>query len=256
MTDKRIEESLSDQVALVTGGSRGIGRAIVLALAQAGAAVTFCYRRDHEAAQEVVTAASATGHKVDAQQVDVSDRRAIDELVAGLHRRYGRVDIVVNNAGIFPSCPVAEMSDEEWDRVLHTNLDAVFYSCRAVIPGMIARREGAIVNLASVAGQRGSAFHAHYAAAKGGVLAFTRSLAREVAPYNVRVNALSPGRIATDLLLEEADEEEHARWRADTPARRLGTPEEVAAAVLFLAGPGATYIMGETLAVNGGLLMD
>mgnify|MGYP001812470213 FL=1 len=182
MTDKRIEESLLDQVALVTGGSRGIGRAIVLALAHAGAAVTFCYRRDHEAAQDVVAAATSAGCKVYAQQVDVSDRRAIDELVAGLHQRDGRVDIVVNNAGIFPSCPVAEMSDEEWDRVLHTNLDAVFYSCRAVIPGMIDRREGVIVNLASVAGQRGSAFHAHYAAAKGGVLAFTRSLAREVAP--------------------------------------------------------------------------
>ena len=256
MTEARGQGDLNGKVALVTGGSRGIGRAIVLALARNGAAVSFCYRQDHAAAEGLVAEATAAGLTVHAAQVDVTERRAVDEMVAGLQQAHGRVDILVNNAGIFPSGPVAEMSDEIWDRVMHTNLYSVFYGCRAVIPGMVARQEGAIVNIASVAGQRGSAFHAHYAAAKGGVLAFTRSLAREVAADNVRVNALSPGRITTDLLLETADAAEHARWRADTPARRLGTPEEVAEAVVFLVGPGATFIMGETLAVNGGLLMD
>lgn len=148
------------------------------------------------------------------------------------------------------------MDDAVWDDVIRANLYSVFYTCRAVLPMMIAAGNGAIVNMASVAGQRGSALHAHYAAAKGGVLAFTRSLARETAAQHIRVNAVSPGRIGTDLLLADASEADHIRWRADTPAQRLGTPEEVAAAVLFLLGPGATYITGETISVNGGLLMD
>jgi NAD(P)-dependent dehydrogenase (short-subunit alcohol dehydrogenase family) len=139
---------------------------------------------------------------------------------------------------------------------VRTNLYSVFYGCQAVLPGMIAAGGGAIVNIASIAGQRGSARHAHYAAAKGGVLAFTRSLAREVIEHNIRVNAVSPGRIATDLLVNDQTAHEFARWMADTPARRLGTPEEVADAVLFLASPASSYLVGETIAVNGGLLME
>jgi 3-oxoacyl-[acyl-carrier protein] reductase len=247
-------DAFAGKVILVTGGSRGIGRAIVLAFASLGGQVIFCYRTDQNAADVVVSAAAAD--KVVAIQADVGDRGAVDRMVESVSARYGRIDVLVNNAGIFPAGPVRDMSDEMWDQVLRTNLYSVFYCCRAVLPGMIDNGGGVIVNMASVAGQRGSALHAHYAAAKGGVLAFTRSLAREVSSQNIRVNAVSPGRIATDLLLDQQDEREHVRWMADTPARRLGAPEDVAAAVLFLASPAAAYVMGETLAVNGGLLMD
>lgn len=249
-----MQTELVGKQALVTGGSRGIGRATVLELAARGAQVDFCYRADHAAAAETIAAAAALHHTVRGHRVDVCDRTAVDRLVAEIGRHAGGIDILVNNAGIFPSTPVADMSDREWTHVLETNLFSVFYTCRAVIPGMRAAGAGAIINVASVAGQRGSARHAHYAAAKGGVLAFTRSLAREVAEHNIRVNAISPGRITTEILPVD-DPEERARWRADTPIRRLGEPEEIARAIAFLAGPDATYIIGETLAVNGGLLM-
>ena len=248
--------NFSGQVALITGGSRGIGRAITLAFARLGATAIFCYQRDHAAATAVSQAAADHGWTVEAFCTDVSQRPAVDTLIAAVVTKHGRIDILVNNAGRFPQTPVLAMSDEEWDSVLRTNLYAAFYCARAVLPAMIAAQAGVIINMASIAGQRGSANHAHYAAAKGGLLAFTRSLAREVIQYNIRVNAVAPGRIQTDMLLDHADESELKRWQADTPIRRLGTPEEVAAAVLFLASPASTYLVGETLAVNGGLLME
>lgn len=250
------ELQLAGSIGLVTGGSRGIGRAVTLALAAAGCRVVFCYRRDHEAAQAVCAGAAAVGGEAIACQADVSDRSAVDSMVANVLAAHGRIDILVNNAGIFPRTPVTEISDAEWEQVLRTNLTAPFYCCRAVLPAMIASRSGAIVNIASIAGQRGSAYHAHYAAAKGGLIAFTRSLAREVIEHNIRVNAVAPGRIETDLLGATASESERNRWQVDTPIRRLGSAAEVAAAVLFLVSPASSYIVGETLAVNGGLLMD
>lgn len=238
---------------LVTGGARGIGRAIVLAFARCGADVIFCYRRDHAAAAEVAQAAATLSGRVTGVQADATDPAAVTALVA---QAGGRIDVLVNNVGSFPATKVIDMTPGEWDEVVRTNLYSVFYGCQAVLPGMIAAGGGAIVNIASIAGQRGSARHAHYAAAKGGVLAFTRSLAREVIEHNIRVNAVSPGRIATDLLVNDQTAHEFARWMADTPARRLGTPEEVADAVLFLASPASSYLVGETIAVNGGLLME
>jgi 3-oxoacyl-[acyl-carrier protein] reductase len=249
-------DAFAGQRVLVTGGSRGIGRAITLAFARLGAEVFFCYRSDRAAAQAVLREAEAEGLRVQGYQTDVTDQRAVQQLVADVQTAAGRIDVLVNNAGFFPSAAVLEMTAEEWDTALRTNLYAVFYCSQAVLPGMMAVGGGAIINIASVAGQRGSARHAHYAAAKGGVLAFTRSLAREVIAYNIRVNAVSPGRIATDLLISEENAQEYARWMADTPARRLGTAEEVADAVLFLASPLSAYIVGETIAVNGGLLME
>ena len=238
---------------LVTGGARGIGRAIVLAFAHSGADVIFCYRRNHAAAEEVAQAAAALSGRVTGVQADATDPTAIAALVA---QAGGRIDVLVNNVGAFPATKVIDMTPAEWDEVVRTNLYSVFYGCQAVLPGMIAAGGGTIVNIASIAGQRGSARHAHYAAAKGGVLAFTRSLAREVIEHNIRVNAVSPGRIATDLLVNAQTAHEFVRWMADTPARRLGTPEEVADAVLFLASPASSYLVGETIAVNGGLLME
>jgi 3-oxoacyl-[acyl-carrier protein] reductase len=244
------------QVVIVTGGARGIGRAIALAFAARECSVVICYQSNHEAAAEVVRAASERGWHVSALQIDVTDRQAVDAMVAKVQDDFGSVDILVNNAGLFSSVPVVDMSDKDWDHIVSTNLTAVFYCCRAVLPAMIAAHRGAIVNIASIAGQRGSAYHAHYAAAKGGLLAFTRSLAREVIQYNVRVNAVTPGRIETDLLRTGQDEREYMRWMADTPAGRLGTTNEVAEAVVFLASSASSYIVGESLAVNGGLLMD
>lgn len=249
-------DSLAGKVVLVTGGSRGIGRAITLGFAERGCHVTFCYRSNQAAANETVAAALARGWSVEARQVDVADSRAVQQMVDDLLARRGRIDVLVNNAGIFPQAAVTEIGDGDWDEVLRINLSSAFYCCRAVIPTMIVQRDGVIVNIASVAGQRGSAYHAHYAAAKGGLLAFTRSLARELAQHNIRTNAVSPGRITTDLLMEQADEREQQRWLSDTPARRLGTPEEVAAAVIFLAEPASAYIVGETIAVNGGMYID
>lgn len=247
---------LAGKRVLVTGGSRGIGRAIVLAFARQGAAVSFCYRNDHAAAQAVVQRAAADGGQVTAYQADVAESAAVAALVQQVQGELGGIDVLVNNAGAFPATTVIDMTPAEWDDVVRTNLYAVFYCSQAVLRGMIAGGGGAIINMASVAGQRGSARHAHYAAAKGGVLAFTRSLAREVIEHNIRVNAISPGRIETELLLEARTEQEYSRWLADTPARRLGTAEEVADAVLFLASPASSYIVGATIAVNGGLLME
>ena len=241
---------------LVTGGSRGIGRAIVLAFAGLGADVAFCYRSDRAAAVAVTEAAANRGGQATGYQADVGDAAEVTALVNRVQATRGAIDVLVNNAGTFPAAKVIDMTPADWDSVVRTNLSAVFYCCRAVLPAMIAAGGGAIVNMASVAGQRGSARHAHYAAAKGGVLAFTRSLAREVIEHNIRVNAVAPGRIETELLLAGPNDAEYARWMADTPARRLGTPEEVADAVLFLASPASSYMVGATLAVNGGLLME
>ncbi|CAN5745820.1 3-oxoacyl-[acyl-carrier-protein] reductase [soil metagenome] len=250
------DRGFNGKVALITGGSRGIGRAITLALAKEGCTVVFCYRADHAAATALCQTAQMQGWPVAAFCADVSDRQAVDKLMADVLTMHSRIDILVNNAGSFPRQSVLEMSDDDWESVLRTNLFSAFYCARAVLPTMIAANVGVIINIASIAGQRGSAYHAHYAAAKGGLLAFTRSLAREVIAHNIRVNAVAPGRISTELLLEEASDSEQERWRSDTPIRRLGTPEEVAAAVVFLASPASSYMVGETLAVNGGLLMD
>lgn len=251
-----VAQTFAGQVVLVTGGSRGIGRAVTLAFARQGAAVTFCYHSDHAAAQQLCRDAADVGLHITARQADVGHSNEAATLVQQTAAHAGRLDVLVNNAGIFVAQPVLQMQDEEWDHVVRANLYSVFYCSRAALPIMIGQGSGAIINIASIAGKRGSADHAHYAAAKGGVLAFTRSLAREVIGQGIRVNAVCPGRIATDLLLEGADEAEHARWRADTPIRRLGAPEEIAAAVLFLASSAAGYIVGETLDVDGGLLMD
>ena len=197
-------DEFGGKVALVTGGSRGIGRAIVLAFAERGCHVTFCYRSDRAAAATVCAAvrdAGGSAHAVQAVQADVGQSDQAAALVAGVLAQLGRIDILVNNAGEFPRRPFVEISDAEWERVLRTNLYSAFYCSRAALPAMIAAKQGAIINMASISGRRGSAFHAHYATAKGGLLALTRSLAKEAIPYGIRVNAVSPGRIDTDMMV-------------------------------------------------------
>jgi 3-oxoacyl-[acyl-carrier protein] reductase len=244
----------SGHVVLVTGGTRGIGRAVALAFARYGATVVAGYHRDTVAAAQLEADSAQWPGTVQCAQVDVGESAAVDALVAQIAATHGPVTVLVNNAGIFPRNAVTAIADAEWARVIATNLSGAFYCARAVLPAMIAAKAGVIVNIASIAGQRGSAYHAHYAAAKGGLLALSRSLAREVAQQGVRVNAIAPGRIETEMLLAQAGGGEAERWLRETPLHRLGTADEIAAAVLFLASPAGAYVIGETLAVNGGIL--
>jgi 3-oxoacyl-[acyl-carrier protein] reductase len=256
MTDYLSTREFAGKVALVTGGSRGIGRAVVLAFAELGCHVTFCYRSDRAAAEAACREAAGRGWQVTAVQADVGFSDQAGRLVDGVLAAHGRLDILVNNAGVFPRRPVIEIEDAEWEEVLRSNLYSVFYCSRAALPAMMRQRGGAIVNLGSIAGKRGSRNHAAYAAAKGGVFAFMRSLAKEAIPYGIRVNAVCPGRAATDIFGEQMTPAERERFLREAPIGRLSTPEEVAQAVVFLASDASSYIVGETLDVDGGLLMD
>jgi len=249
-----LSESLAGRVALVTGGSRGIGRATCLALAGRGAAVAVHYRLQAQAAQEVVAQITNEGGKAFAFQADLSDSAAASHLVAQAVATLGRVDILVNNAGEMTDSAVVDMSDELWERALTVNLTSAFRCARACIPGMKARQWGRIINVSSQVAYTGSTNHAHYAAAKSGLLGFTYSLAKELGTSGITVNLVAPGRITTDMLLERmAGREEE--WLKQTPMGRIGDPEEVAAAIAFLASDAASYITGANLHINGGLVM-
>jgi 3-oxoacyl-[acyl-carrier protein] reductase len=243
------------RVVLVTGGSRGIGREIALHFATEGANVAITYEENSKAAQSAVESVRSLGVVGRAYKVDVSDHNAVRKTVEEVLADFVDINILVNNAGIFERRLVRDMSETEWDRMVKIDLKGVFNTCKFVSIRMMERRSGRIINIGSFAGKRGSAGHAHYAAAKAGVLAFTRSLARELASYGVTVNAVNPGRIDTEMLTPFR-ENEAERWKTDTPLRRLGRPSDVASTVLFLASDGAEYITGETIEVNGGLLMD
>ena len=244
----------SGQVAVVTGGSRGIGRAVVQGLAQRGARVLFCYRERTEAAEETLALAGATGAEVTALRVDVADPAAGTTLVGAALARWGRLDVLVNCAGTASFGPIETTSLERWRATLATNLTGVYHLCRAALRPMMKRRYGRIVNLASLHATGGFPGQADYSAATGGVLGMTRSLAREMAPWTITVNAVSPGFVTTELL--DVTPPEVRSWGEQTIAlRRSGTPAEAAAPILFLASPLASYITGHTLAVDGGWAM-
>lgn len=248
-------DEFNGRVALVTGGSRGIGRAIVLGLADVGCHVVFCYRSDSAAAAVVCEEGRKRAGTITAVQADVGYSDQAQKLVDTVLSRYGHIDILVNNAGQFKRRPIVEIGDEEWEETLRANLYSAFYCSRAVLPGMMAARRGSIINIVSIAGKRGSANHAPYAAAKGGLMALTRTLAKEAIPYQVRVNAISPGRVATDMM-RAYPPEEGKRLVAEIPAGTFGDPDDIARAVIFLASDTSAYIVGETLDVDGGLTMD
>ncbi len=244
--------TMSGRVALVTGASRGIGRAIALRLAAAGATVAAAARGDH--AQAVVDEIRAAGGAGDAVPLDVTDRTAVQTAVADLVERHGRLDVLVNNAGITRDQLVLRMKPEDWDAVLDTNLTAAYGCIQAVLRVMLKQRSGRIVSVTSVVGQAGNAGQANYAASKAGLIGLTKAVALEVASRNITVNAVAPGFIDTDMtrgLVEGRTDE----WNARIPLKRLGTPEDVAAAVMFLASDEAAYITGHVLAVNGGMYM-
>ena len=246
---------LEGKVALVTGGGRGIGRAIVETLAGDGMDVVFCYRGNAAAADEVVTAVRARGQKVEALQLDVCDARACESAVEKLFDARGALDVLVNNAGVVRDNVLTGMSDAELQDVLATNVGGVFNVTRAVAPFMVSRRRGSIVNLSSVSATRGGRGQTNYAASKGAIEAFTRALAVELAPRRIRVNAVAPGVVETEMsqaVRDAAGDEVKSRILL----RRFGQPQEIANAVWFLASQLSDYITGQVVHVDGGFKME
>jgi 3-oxoacyl-[acyl-carrier protein] reductase len=237
--------SLEGRTALVTGGSRGIGRAIATSLAEAGATVVIGYRSGADEAAEV-----ADGIGGRAVQADVSDPEEAKRLVEDA----GEVDVLVNNAGVTRDGLLARMSDEDWSTVLDTNLGGTFNTCRAVIRGMMKRRAGSIVNVSSIVGVHGNPGQTNYSASKAGIIGFTKALARELGSRGVRANVVAPGYISTRLTNDLPEELQQAML-ASTPLGRFGDPEDVAGAVRFLASDAAAFVTGEVLLVDGGLGM-
>jgi 3-oxoacyl-[acyl-carrier protein] reductase len=245
---------LNGKVALVTGASRGIGRAVALALGQSSAQVVVNYRGQQQAAEEVVTAIEAAGGTATATQGDVSQPSDVEQLVKRTIDTYGRVDILVNNAGITRDNLLLRMKDDEWDDVLSTNLRGTYLLTKAVLRPMMKARWGRIITISSVVGLTGNAGQANYAAAKAGLIGFSKSVAREMASRSITANVIAPGFIETDITKDLNDDIKTSVVNA-IPAGRFGQPGDVAAAVVFLASDVAAYINGQTLAVDGGMTM-
>ena len=243
---------LTGKVALVTGASRGIGRAIASRLAGQGATVVAAARGEH--ASECAAEITARGGKAEAITLDVTDAAAVEAAPAGVISRYGRLDILVSNAGITRDQLLMRMKRDDWDAVLATNLTATFLLAQAAMRPMLKQRGGRIVAVSSVVGQMGNAGQANYAASKAGLIGFAKALAREVASRAITVNVVAPGLIETDMT-RTLQEKAQGEWAAQIPLGRLGSVDDVAAAVCYLASDEAAYITGHVLAVNGGMYM-
>ena len=245
---------LTGKVALVTGASRGIGRATALELAASGAAVVVNYRSGAEAAEAVAQEIVAAGGRASAVQGDVADGAASDRLVKAATDTYGSLDILVNNAGITRDNLLLRMKDDEWDAVLNTNLRGDYLISKAALRPMIRARRGRIINISSVVGLMGNAGQANYAAAKAGLIGFTKSLAREVASRNITANVVAPGFVETDMVATLDDATREGILGA-IPLARLGEARDIARVIVFLASDAAAYVTGQTLAVDGGMTM-
>jgi 3-oxoacyl-[acyl-carrier protein] reductase len=244
--------TLTGRVALVTGSSRGIGRAVARQLAQQGAIVVAAARGDH--ANPVAREITAAGGRAEAVALEVTDRVSVERTIADVLSHHGRLDVLVNNAGITRDQLLLRMKPADWDDVIATNLTGTFMCVQAVMRPMMKQRSGRIIAVSSVVGQTGNAGQANYAASKAGLIGFAKSMAREVASRGITVNVVAPGVIDTDMTRALGDDVRD-KWSAQVPLGRLGTPEEVAAAVCFLASDEASYITGHVLAVNGGMYM-
>lgn len=249
---------LKDQVALITGASSGIGYATAVAMAAEGARVGINYHKNQSGAEHAAEEIRKAGGDAITIRADVTSRAQVQAMVDAVRNQWGRIDILVNNAGdLLSRHTLADMTEEYWNQVMDLNLKSVFLCIKAVWEEMAARRDGCIVNVTSIAGRNGGGLGAvAYAAAKGGVLTYTKGIARELAPHNIRVNAVSPGIIATPFHERYSPPELFSKLVAAIPMKRAGTSEEIASVIVFLASPAAKYLTGETIEINGGLLMD
>ena len=245
---------LAEQVALVTGASRGIGAVIAQRLAQDGAKVAVNYQASEEAARQVVQGITGTGGEAAVMSGDVSKEEDADALVKSVLEQWGRIDILVNNAGITRDRLLLRMTPDDWDRVLEVNLRGAFLCTKYVMPHLIRRRQGRVVNISSVVGIGGNPGQANYAASKAGLIGFTKAVAREVASRNITVNALAPGFIDTGGMVDQMTEEARKTVLGRIPMERFGSADDVAEAVLFLCGPGAGYITGQVITIDGGMV--
>ena len=245
-------KSLEAKTALVTGASRGLGRVIAEQLAAAGAYVVVCFRRREDEAKKTLDLVRAAGADGEIAQFDVTQMSEVDAAIRRLLDARSAIDVVVNNAGVVDDQPFALMAPEQWSRVMRADLDGTFHVCRAVVTAMLRRKKGNIVNVASAAAARALPNQSNYAAAKGGVVTFTRSLAAELAPSGIRVNAVLPGLLNVGMGARAPLDQVDA-LRAFIPMRRLGTAQEVAELVVFLASDAAAYLTGQAIAVDGGL---
>lgn len=246
--------TLENKVAIVTGGSRGIGRAIAVELASRGAAVVVNYNSSSSAAEEVVKQIQEAGGKAAAHQADVSDFKQAEALIKFTVDTFGDLGILVNNAGITRDQLIMMMPETDWDAVINTNLKSTFNCSKAAVKHMMRKRTGRIINIASVAGQMGNPGQTNYSASKGGQIAFTKALAREIAGRNITVNAIAPGFVDTEIL-KAMNPETLAAALKMVPLARLGKPEEIAFTAAFLASDGAAYITGQVIGVDGGMAM-
>ncbi len=247
--------TLENQVAVITGGSRGIGAATVAAFAEAGARIVFSYRKAAIQAQEVVHHSRAFPGPVFPVRAELSRMPDAKKLIDVTLRRFGRLDILVANAGIWnaTSAPIEKLTEKQWDEMMGVNLKGVYAVIHYAVPHMIRRKSGRIIVVASTAGQRGEAFHTHYGASKGGVISLVKGLSTELAPHNILVNCVAPGWVETDMALPVMrNRREYQKALAPIPLRRFARPEEIAKPILFLASEMASYVTGEILNINGG----
>jgi 3-oxoacyl-[acyl-carrier protein] reductase len=246
---------LAGKVAVVTGGSRGIGRAIALDLAKEGANVAILYAGNHTAAEETVAEIKQLGVEASSSQVNVANQEQVDLAFKQLLKEYGRIDILVNNAGITRDNLLMRLKEDDWDQVIDTNLKGVFLCAKAVVRPMMKQRSGRIINISSVVGVSGNPGQTNYTAAKAGVIGMTKTMSKELASRNITVNAIAPGFIATDMT-SVLDEKVKEATLSMIPLGRLGAAEEVASMVSFLASDKASYITGQTIHVDGGMVTN
>lgn len=244
---------LKDKVAIVTGGTKGIGRAICLLFAEEGARVVANFSKDVEAAENLMSEAKSKRLGLGLFKADITQFEQVKEMVEETFTQYGKIDILVNNVGLVRDSFLMLMSDEDWDSLIKANLNSLFYCCKVVIRKMIPQRRGKIINISSISGILGTPGQTNYAATKGGVISFTKSLARELGPFNIHVNAVAPGLIESEVVTKMPKEKVEAIVKSSSLGR-IGKPEEVAQAVLFLASERSDYVTGQTIVVDGGIL--